>query len=73
MQPFEMPAPDISFEDSRLRARVELPSHLYKGAALGLAAALEHRSGARSYWALAHPKSNRPDFHARDCFIAQLP
>jgi hypothetical protein len=35
---------------------------------LSLAAVLEDRRGALSYWALAHP-SERPDFHHADSFI----
>jgi len=39
---------------------------------LGLAAVIEDRSGAKSYWALAH-RAGPPDFHHRDCFTLQLP
>ena len=39
---------------------------------LGLSAVLEEKDGTKSYWALAHP-SEKPDFHAADCFIARLP
>lgn len=39
---------------------------------LGLSAVLEEKDGTKSYWALAHA-SEKPDFHARDCFIAKLP
>ena len=39
---------------------------------LGLSAVIEEQDGTKSYWALAHP-SEKPDFHARDCFAAQLP
>ncbi len=63
--------PEITFGGNRLTAVVELAAHA--GAALGLTAVIEHRSGTRSYWALAHPNSNRPDFHVRDCFVAKLP
>ncbi len=40
--------------------------------ALGLSAVIEERDGTKSYWALAHA-AGPPDFHDRDCFIAQLP
>jgi hypothetical protein len=40
---------------------------------LGLAAVLEDKDGALSYWALAHPPGDKPDFHHPDCFAAQLP
>lgn len=39
---------------------------------LGLSAVIEERDGAKSYWALAHPDPNKPDFHQRDCFAARL-
>jgi hypothetical protein len=39
---------------------------------LSLAAVLEDRRGALSYWALAHP-SERPDFHHPDSFVFTLP
>jgi hypothetical protein len=39
---------------------------------LGLSAVLEEKDGTKSYWALAHP-AEKPDFHARNCFVAKLP
>jgi hypothetical protein len=71
MRDLAMAAPEIQFRNWRLTARVELlvPSE----ALLSLAAVIEHSSGARTYWALAHPSGNRPDFHAPDCFVAKLP
>jgi len=41
--------------------------------ALGLSAILEEKDGTKSYWALAHPPGDKPDFHAADCFAASLP
>jgi hypothetical protein len=38
---------------------------------LGLSAVMEERSGALSYWALAHP-SEHPDFHDRRAFTLEL-
>jgi len=40
---------------------------------LGLSAVLEEKDGAKSYWALAHPAGDRPDFHDPVCFAARLP
>ena len=40
---------------------------------LGLSAVLEEKDGTKSYWALAHPPGDKPDFHAADCFVARLP
>jgi hypothetical protein len=71
MRPLDIAPPEISFAGNRLIASVQLDA--IAGAPLNLTAVIEHRSGIRSYWALAHPSSNRPDFHARDCFVARLP
>ncbi|HSI18743.1 MAG TPA: DOMON-like domain-containing protein [Sphingomonas sp.] len=38
---------------------------------LGLTAVIEEKSGAKSYWALAHPPG-QPDFHNAHCFTARL-
>jgi hypothetical protein len=40
---------------------------------LGLSAVFEERDGSKSYWALAHPPGDSPDFHHPDCFVARLP
>lgn len=39
---------------------------------VGLSAVIEEKSGAKSYWALAHPPG-APDFHHPDCFVLDLP
>lgn len=39
---------------------------------LGLSAVIEEKNGTRSYWALAHPPGDAPDFHHPDCFAARL-
>lgn len=39
---------------------------------LGLSAVIEEVSGAKSYWALAHPPGD-PDFHHETCFALELP
>jgi hypothetical protein len=69
----ELSRPSLELKESRFVASVQLPPEAASGSPLGLAAALEHNSGMWSYWALAHVRANRPDFHACDCFIAQLP
>lgn len=71
MRELDIGTPDITFAGNRLVANAKLPAP--PGAPLGITAVIEHRSGVRTYWALAHPGGNRPDFHARDCFIARLP
>ena len=40
---------------------------------LGLSAVLDERDGTKSYWALAHPNADKPDFHDPGCFVARLP
>ena len=40
---------------------------------LGLSVVLEEKDGTKSYWALAHPPGDAPDFHHADCFAAKLP
>jgi hypothetical protein len=39
---------------------------------LGLSAVLEEKDGTKSYWALAHPEGDKPDFHDPACFAAHL-
>ena len=39
---------------------------------MNLAAVIEERGGAKSYWAIAHP-ADKPDFHDPACFAATLP
>jgi hypothetical protein len=40
---------------------------------LSLSAVIEEKDGTKSYWALAHPPGDKPDFHSPDCFAARLP
>jgi hypothetical protein len=40
---------------------------------LGLSAILEEQDGTKSYWALAHPDGDKPNFHDPACFAAHLP
>ena len=39
----------------------------------GLSAVLEEQAGTKSYWAIAHPQGDKPDFHDPACFAAHLP
>jgi hypothetical protein len=71
MRDLDIEPPHVRFINNRLVASLNLKAKA--GAPLNLTAVIEHGSGARSYWALAHPGGNRPDFHARDCFVAKLP
>lgn len=39
----------------------------------GIAAVVEETDGTKSYWALAHPPGDKPDFHDPACFALELP
>lgn len=41
-------------------------------AALSLTCVIEEEGGRKSYWAMAHGKSDKPDFHDPACFAATL-
>jgi hypothetical protein len=57
-----------------LGADVHFESEAIAGAPwhLGLSAVIEEKSGAKSWWALAHT-AEKPDFHRADCFTLELP
>jgi len=40
---------------------------------LNLAAVIEETDGTKSYWALAHPPGDKPDFHDPACLVLELP
>jgi putative endonuclease len=40
---------------------------------LGLSAVIDERNGTRSFWALAHPNPDKPDFHHPAGFVLELP
>ena len=40
---------------------------------MGLCAVIEEKDGTKSYWALAHPPGDKPDFHDPACFALELP
>ena len=66
--------PYIRMEDNltwwALGATIAVPSG--NSWQLGLCAVLEEKNGTKSYWALAHPTGDKPDFHHSDCFAARL-
>ena len=52
---------------------VTLPdSVLAGGVVVGLNAVIEEKCGRKSYWALAHPAGDAPDFHDPACFAMRL-
>ncbi len=71
MSELDIAPPKIEFRDHCLVAELEL--NVAEGAALNLSAVIEEKGRGRTFWALAHPEGDRPDFHLRDCFIAKLP
>lgn len=78
MTGLEPPAvPEIGLDASdghfALEAELQLPAP-WRGLPLvaGFSAVIEDRTGAKSYWALAHPPG-KPDFHHKDCFALTLP
>ena len=38
-----------------------------------ISAVIEEQDGTMSYWALAHPPGDKPDFHHADCFVIEIP
>src|SRR6185437_10246771 len=77
MATLELPTPRIQVrrgdEAFELDVVVDLAGFLAPDVwRLAISAVIEERSGAKSYWALAHP-DGRPDFHAEAGFVARLP
>lgn len=76
MKTVDMPPPAIDL--AHMGDKLVIAAHLSEddlpwGAMgqVGISAVIEERSGAKSYWALAHP-DGKPDFHHRDCFALTL-
>ena len=59
-------------EDFVIEADVDLSDVSGDAFKMGLSAVIEEISGRKSYWALAHPPGDAPDFHHPDCFAAEL-
>lgn len=70
----EVAAPYVRMEDNftwwALGATIAVPADICWR--LGLSAILEEKDGTKSYWALAHPEGDKPDFHHPVCFAAVL-
>ena len=70
----EAATPYIRMEDNltwwALGATLAVPANIVWH--LGLSAVLEEKDGTKSYWALAHPDADKPDFHDPVCFAARL-
>ncbi len=75
----EIAAPQINSESNSARFELEVMLDLtrltdllpFETWQVGLAAVIEDISGAKAYWALAHPPG-KPDFHHADGFACQL-
>jgi hypothetical protein len=74
MESADVAEPYVRVEDNMtwwaVGATIAVPSDA--GWLLGLSAVLEEKDGTKSYWALAHPNPDKPDFHLPDCFTAKL-
>jgi hypothetical protein len=74
MAPADVAEPYVRMEDNftwwALGATIALDAK--RSWRLGLSAVIEEKDGTKSYWALAHPNPDRPDFHVADCFTAKL-
>jgi hypothetical protein len=70
----EVAAPYIRMEDNMTWWTVgaTIATEAGRPLHLGLSAVLEEKDGTKSYWALAHPDPDKPDFHLADCFTAKL-
>jgi hypothetical protein len=70
----EVAAPYVRIEDNltwwAFGATIAVDAE--RGWQLGLSAILEEKDGTKSYWALAHPDADKPDFHDPVCFAARL-
>jgi hypothetical protein len=75
-----VPEPEAVFKAGATRLELAVTLDLSKVVELpldapwraGITAIIEEASGAKSYWALAHPQGN-PDFHHADSFALDLP
>ena len=74
MTPADVPAPIIETHatDTTLELRVTLTDLPPGPCRVAVTAVIETKSGAKSYWALAHPPG-RPDFHHIAGFAYDLP
>jgi hypothetical protein len=70
----EPPTGWISTESGGLfLQRASIAIALEPDARIGLSAVIEETDGTKSYWALAHPPGDKPDFHDPACFALELP
>ncbi len=68
--------PHIHFDPDRpLALTVDLDLSAIPGSPMlaSISAVIEEQDGTKSFWALAHPPGDRPDFHHHDCFVFEFP
>jgi predicted GIY-YIG superfamily endonuclease len=68
-----MAPPTIEAVENGVRVSADISKFAPSGARLGLAAIIEEKDGTKSYWALAHPDPEKPDFHHPAGFVLELP
>lgn len=74
MRDLELPSPPaIEPIEEGIRVTVSLLDMLHGKSRASFSAVIEETNGHKSYWALAHPPSGRPDFHHPACFVLELP
>ena len=67
--------PEITFAsgDQLFVMTVMVSADVLDGAgAIGLSAVIEEKCGRQSFWALAHPRADKPDFHDAACFALSV-
>ena len=75
---FKMPQIEVCVNETSCEVKIQLDLQELSNQPdnapwkIGLSAVIEEASGAKSYWALAHPPG-QPDFHHSDCFTLQIP
>ena len=68
--------PHIEFDPERpldLSVDLDLSNTPNVAMLAGISAVIEEQGGTMSYWALAHPPGDKPDFHHPDCFVIEIP
>ena len=69
-------APHVEFDPERpldLSVDLDLSDTPNAPMLASISAVIEEQDGTTSYWALAHPPGEKPDFHHRDCFVLEIP
>lgn len=73
MASLSLPTPRIDPTDEGVRVAIDLGTLPDVDCLAAMNAVIEEADGTKSYWALAHPDPDKPDFHHPDCFVLELP